>query len=642
MTKSKKAARKSSQNIAVRELVRFRDWIFAAPYSGVPWLVWTYAIVACALYNTNGPLSGHLFGFDDHVRMTQVLNWVNGAGWYDRMIMRANPPEGFHTIWTRIVDIPIAAVVLLAQQFTNQTSAALIASIVVPDIELAVLFVVARYFARPLAGKKDAWLIILFVMFTSVLNFKNTFAGFHPGEASHHSWYAILDVLMFGAATRIILGVKGRSPYLLLALAIGLLLAVGIEGFLLMAGVAAIIALLAWYYDRPAIAGRGAQAYCLGALLGLVLLPMNQSPANLFDISFAEPSILGPILIGTAALFLMIESAILRSVGRGDKIIGMVAMFVVASLLTGLLVMAFPQMLDGPAAGLSPEERRLAFSEHLEAFPLHKVARDVVDYIGLVGPIVVALITALFAIKKTRSPRRRIMNWAYFGYALMCGVIPQFIWRYYHYALLTACPWLLWLWQRVCKVLPKNRNYSLAAFASFIAIGPFFMLLLPALNNNDPLLSRVLFYPAALHSTQDPCDILPIAKYINEHYEPTTILSVPNYDSSRFLYYTHVVIDFVANYPSHNKFVDNKRMFETRNPEEARQIIISHNISLVAMCRFPLHLDATLPFNKQYFIGLLQAKYAPAWLKFVDIGDTTNYLLYEVDRDAIKHPDTSR
>jgi hypothetical protein len=609
------------------------SWIAMPPYRGVPVVVWIYAVLACTFYTQNGPMSGHLFGFDDHVRMTQVLNWINGAGWYDRTIMRANPPEGFHTLWTRIVDIPIAAVVLVAQQFVDQRTAALIASIVVPNVELAILFIVARYFARPLVGKKEAWLVILFVMFTSILNFKYTFAGFHPGEASHHSWYAILDVLMFGAATRVIIGVPGRSPQFLLALAIGLLLAVGIEGFILMAGVAVIISLLAWWYGHPQMAFRAAQGYGLGALLGLLLLPMNQPFENLFDISFAEPSIIGPILLATAAIYLAVEGLILKSVDRKDKITSVIAMLVIASILGGLLVMAFPQMLDGPAAALSPQERQLAFKEHTEAYPLYKVARDKVDGFCLLMPIIIGFIAGIVGVKKAKSPRRRIMRFAYFGFALMCGLIPQMIWRYYHYALLTACTWLLWAWQKIRQALPKNRNYGLLAFVSFVALGPFFMLLLPAFNNNDTVTSRVLFYPAALHSTEDPCDVLALSNYINHHYPPSTILSVPAWDSSRFLYYTDVVLDFVANYPSHNKFIDNKRIFESRDQDEARRIILRHNIGLIAVCRVPLFLNAHYPLEDQLLIALLQAKLAPPWLKLVDTGMDINYLLYAVDRD---------
>ncbi|HEU0117064.1 MAG TPA: hypothetical protein VFR09_00395, partial [Alphaproteobacteria bacterium] len=251
----------------------FRDWLFKPPYKGVPWIVWCYVALSCLVVTTGGVYKGELTGFDDPVRMTQVLNWVNGAGWYDRTITRVNAPDGFTSIWSRLVDIPIALVILIAQQFVAQKKAALIASVVIPFTELALLFPVMRYFARPLVGKKDAWLVVLFLLFTTVTNF-NPFsvAGFHTGEASHHSWYVILDLLMFGAVARIALGVIGSSPALMMGGAAGGLLAVGIEGLPMIAGSVLLLGGLGWYCNRPALPQRGMQALIYATLLGLILL----------------------------------------------------------------------------------------------------------------------------------------------------------------------------------------------------------------------------------------------------------------------------------------------------------------------------------------------------------------------------------
>ena len=158
--------------------------IVRPPYRGLPWLLWTYVILASAILHHGGVFTGHLIGFDDQVRMVQVLNWVNGGGWYDRLITRANPPEGFTSIWSRIVDVPIAAVVVVAQQFVSQKIAALVAATVIPLVELAILFVVAGpYFARPLVGKNKSRLIVLFLFFTSLLDIKYFSAsGFVVGQ----------------------------------------------------------------------------------------------------------------------------------------------------------------------------------------------------------------------------------------------------------------------------------------------------------------------------------------------------------------------------------------------------------------------------------------------------------------------------
>lgn len=612
----------------------FKAWAFAPPYAGVPWLVWLYAFFCFWCYPHGGVFAGHLSGFDDHARMTQVLNWVNGAGWYDRTIMRANMPEGFSSIWVRLVDIPLAFVVLIAQAFTDQRTAALIATTVVPFAQLALLFPVARYFARPIAGKDKAWLIILFLMFTTVLNFKHfSIGGFQTGEASHHSWYLILNLGLFGAAGRIAMGVPGRMSALIMGASTALLLAIGIEGFVMIAGCCAMLVAIGWYFERPNVARRGMQAMLVGAIANFVLLPLHRPPSQLFEISFTDPSIMAPILVGCAAAYFGFQF-LLQSKSR-NKNINLIILLIVAGLLFAGLVSAFPQIKDGAAAGLSPAERKMALSTHYEALPLYKIAVDTLDFIGLAMPTLIALVAGLFAICGAKNSRRRAMYLAYFGFAALCGGMTEKFSRFVHYALATACAWLLWLFERVKERLPRNHNYNLAALACFIMIGPFWMLLLPAMDSDAPFLSQVVLYPAKIQTIVDQCDLMPMAFYINDHYSEDKTLIVPDWDSSRFLYHTKVRISFLANYPSHDKFIDNANFFATRDPDEARILARKHEIDLVTICRLPLMLQPRYPLNKQMLIALLQAARPPSWLKLVDTRTPGNYLLYEVDKTAL-------
>ena len=620
-----------------KKLKAIWNWIVLPPHDGVPWIVWLYVAFACSVYRHGGVFAGHLSGFDDHVRMTEILNWINGAGWYDRTIMRANMPEGFTTIWVRLVDIPTAAVIVLAQFFTDQRTAALIASVIVPFAELGLLFPVARYFARPVVGKDKAWLIVLFLMFTTVLNFKRfSISGFQTGEASHHSWYIILDLALFGAAGRIALGTLGRSAALVMGGSTALLIAVGIEGYPMIVASIVILTALAWYYNRPKIAQRACEAMTFGAVLNLLLLPMHQPPSTFFDVTFTGPSILGPILISTAALYLAFEYFILKKM-RKQKFVSLFCLFVAAMFFATALVIMFPQMKDGPGAGLSPAERHLAVTEHYEGLPVHKVATSTIDCIGLMMPTALALIAALFAIRISRNKRRRSMLLAYLGVTAFAGIMPEIYSRYIHHALTTSCVFLLWAWEKIKSKLPKNRNYNLAALAVFVALGPFWMLLLPAFDNDVPILSQVLLYPAKIQTVQDPCDVLPIAFYINQNYSKDKTLIIPNWDSSRFLYYTDVKISFVANYPSHDKFIDNENFFATPDMEQAKAIAAAHDIDLVAACRTPLMIEPRKPLESQTLLGRLQVGRPPPWLKYVGTVPMGSYVLYEVDKAALAH-----
>src|SRR5689334_7529729 len=49
---------------------------------------------------------------DDNMRIMQVRALLDGQGWYDLRQYRLNPPFGADIHWSRLVDLPIAALKL--------------------------------------------------------------------------------------------------------------------------------------------------------------------------------------------------------------------------------------------------------------------------------------------------------------------------------------------------------------------------------------------------------------------------------------------------------------------------------------------------------------------------------------------------
>ena len=166
-------------------------------------------------------------------------------------------------------------------------------------------------------------------------------------------------------------------------------------------------------------------------------------------------------------------------------------------------------------------------------------------------------------------------------------------------------------------------------------LGPFWMLILPALNEDSPFLTQVAFYPAKVYATPYACDPLTFADYLNAHYGPQTNLIVPDGDSAQFTYYTNVTIDFLSNYPSHNHFIDNLAFFRATDPDVARDIARRHRIDLVAICKVlpasPAFL-ATRPYRQALFMETLVNGPLPAWLHPVQTYTDTLFQLYAVDK----------
>lgn len=614
-------------------------WLLRPPYNGVIWLAWAYVIVAC-LSTGGGPFAGDLVWFDDRVRLVQILDWLNGQGWYDRTIMRVNAPEGFHTIWSRVVDLPVAGLIVAFQSFVGQMQAAMIAAILMPLLLVLLLFYAASYFARPLVGKQNAKLVTLFVLFGSCINPESfTLAGFHVGMIGHHAWYVLLTLMLFGAMARLVLP-SDLKHVLIAGFSIGGLLVIGIEGFPLIAGVCGLLAFVGWFQNKPRLIYDGMRLTFLGCLCGLVALPANQPLDSLLTVSFAEPSILGPILIFAAALFFTVQFFILKFYGD-KRWLSFAATFIGAGIIAAILIYLFPQILDGGGAALTPEERQVAADEHTEAMSLFKVAINAVDYIRMIAPPLLASGFAFYMLRKTQSERKKTIYLFYFGLVVLTFILASIYSRYFHYMGLAASPWLLLAWLTLTHSLTHDEYRALKSFGVYVALGPLWLWLVPAANFNHSFGSHVLLFPAKLQAEPRRCDTKQITDFLDRSYSQDQTIIVPMYMSDRFLLHTDLHIFFLANFPSHNKFKEAKAFYDTFSPDEAGQIVARRNIDLVAVCKNFYHVTSQSTFTNQLLKGhtkfgqMLVTGQTPDWLKPVEITGATPWLLFEVDRKKL-------
>jgi len=60
---------------------------------------------------------------DDNMRMMQVRGLLGGQGWFDLRQYRLNPPVGANIHWSRLVDLPIAGLILLLRPLIGGAAA---------------------------------------------------------------------------------------------------------------------------------------------------------------------------------------------------------------------------------------------------------------------------------------------------------------------------------------------------------------------------------------------------------------------------------------------------------------------------------------------------------------------------------------
>jgi len=314
-----------------------------------------------------GPIIGGLpfKDSDDIMRLLQVQRWLETGAWFDFTQPRLNPPAGVVMHWSRLPDLPLAAVIWFSAPLLGAEHAALLAAWLVPPL-LGVAFLAAFVWAAgPLtgsAGRPYAGLMVLALSIPS--------AAFAAGRIDHHGWQLLLATLSAGALLRL----QANSPRVpestraLLAGLIGLSGALGLwigaEAIPAVAFAAAVLT-LGWLRQ-----GRlGALAlfwYGLAlSLASLLILPLALPLQSLW--SLAAPAAracdaFSWVSIGLAATVLLFALGALlaeRRLPAANPLSRATAAILIALPLLGLLYVLFPHCAGGPYSGLTPTVEQL-------------------------------------------------------------------------------------------------------------------------------------------------------------------------------------------------------------------------------------------------------------------------------------------
>lgn len=118
---------------------------------------------------------------DDYMRYYQFTSWIQEGNWYLQPIDNFNPEHGQIIHWSRLPDIPLAAVTLVLKSLVGQQTAEILAMIVVPFIYLVSLCTAVSFFTYRLAGPDAAKLALCMVVLSPLIT------KFNPGSIDHHN-----------------------------------------------------------------------------------------------------------------------------------------------------------------------------------------------------------------------------------------------------------------------------------------------------------------------------------------------------------------------------------------------------------------------------------------------------------------------
>lgn len=331
---------------------------------------------------------------DDNIRYLQVKDWLAGQGWFDLRQYRLDPPGGANIHWSRLVDLPIAGLMLLFRLVTSVEQADRWACAVAPLLPLYPLMLslaaISRRLGRPGSG---AWIIAALAPLGAPMGL----SMYMPLRIDHHGWQLALTVAMLA-------GIVDRNWLrggLVAGLSSALSIAIGMEMIVYLAGAGGLIA-LRWVFKEGAARRMIPYALALGGGTGLLFAGFA-SYANRAPMCDA----LSPVWVATLGLsaggMLLLAFLPLRDWPRR----------LLAGLLVGAGIGAFaltrwPDCFTG-AYQISPELQRLWLANIREAKPI--TAQPLSSAIPMLALPVSGTLAALVACLLVRRDSERLWAW---------------------------------------------------------------------------------------------------------------------------------------------------------------------------------------------------------------------------------------
>lgn len=333
---------------------------------------------------------------DDNLRMSQVRALLAGQGWFDLRQYKLDPPGGANVHWSRIVDLPIAGIMLGLKPFMSGALAEKVAVALAPMIPMLLSFLAIGAAARRLISPNA------FALAIGLLICAHSARGmWFPLRIDHHGWqlFALSLVILSFTIRR-----QARGGVLLGA-ATAFSLAIGLEMLLYLAAAGA-ATVLWWVWDRGQAQRLAAYGVSLagGTALGFLLFASYDNRAAVCDA--LSPVWLSTLLVGGAVALTLSR---LRAEQIGARLF---AAAVGGAIVAGFYAFTWPHCLTR-LEGVSDELYRLWLSRVREALPIYKHDRGVIAAVLTLPAF--GLIGYGLALWRSRRDPEQIAPWAVLG-----------------------------------------------------------------------------------------------------------------------------------------------------------------------------------------------------------------------------------
>ncbi len=354
-------------------------------------LVWL--LVAFTLLLAHWPQTAEtLLDTDDAMRLAQLRAWLGGQGWYDLHQARMQPPEGYDTHWSRLIDAGLAGLLFLFGLFTDGALAERLMRAWWPLLWLLPTISGMAAIAWRIAGREAA-VIALFLALVGVPAYQQ----FTPGRIDHHNVQIALTLL---AAAATVWADRWRWGATAAGALSGLALTIGFESVPYLAVCGGAFA-LRYVFDRDSAADLRAYGCALIAstLAGFFATIGPQHWLRYSCDSIALNTMAG-VLTGASML------TIAGLLAHQERINRIAAIAGGACLSAAALLLVEPLCVAGPFALIDPAIEPMWLGEVREMQPLLSVFRTNPLTAAAIAAFPAVAVVATWVLLQNRSLRR--------------------------------------------------------------------------------------------------------------------------------------------------------------------------------------------------------------------------------------------
>lgn len=290
---------------------------------------------------------------DDTLRMLEVRAWLAGQSWWD-VGQHGFSGAGEVMHWSRLVDLPLAAAMLVLRPIFGTVVGERIAIVLIPLLTLLAIMALVGAIARALSDRPSALFAMLMVPLTAPI-----IAQAEPLRIDHHGWQVVAAL----CASYALICRRGWQAGLIAGIAAAVLVSISFEGFPF-ALLALAVGGLLWVADPHARTTLRVQAATLITALTLLHVA-TRGPAMFTPACDAvSPAWLG--VIATAALGILVATG--SPARTAPMRFGWLAL--AGTVTLGAMVLLVRDCAGGPFGSLDPLTRRVWFDNVAEGLPI--------------------------------------------------------------------------------------------------------------------------------------------------------------------------------------------------------------------------------------------------------------------------------